>query len=476
MSISLIGIIWVQIYWIHNGIKVKEAQFDQLVYKALNNVIVDLENDESVDFIHKQLSTTEVVIDTNSTKHKTIKKQWVGTRQKTDSTKSETGFSFDFNSDNGEDEFEMKISVNGETQTIDLKNKLEKVEEILTTDSIINEGNDELVFSNRFENIIIKMVKEFKDIDDPITHLLEKSNVDSIISSNLNNSGIQQAFSYAVIHGDSVVKEFSSENFISSENTYKVGLFKNQLLDKSAQLGINFGNKRHYILQSMWLMLGCSVLFTLIIIFTFASTLYYMVKQKKLSEIKNDFINNMTHEFKTPLSTISLAVDSITHPQIIKNEEQINYYANIIRQENKRMNTQIESVLNTSLAEKNELTLNKTAINIDSFVTKISDRVSLQVEAVDALFNVSILNEGLTLFADENHLQNTICNLVDNALKYSSKSPEVLFSVFKAENFVCFAIKDNGIGMSKETQQKFLTSFIVLKQEIYTIQKDLELD
>lgn len=459
MSFSLIGIIWVQAYWIHNSIIIKEAQFGQLVNEALNNVVSSLEEEESINFIHKQLVSSaknNVVITTDSTP--SVKKitKWTTKSIESDSTENQSqSFQFDFSSDSDKgNEMEMSISINGKTQTIELTNRLDKVEKILEQDSLLFSGE-----AKRFGDVLVKMAKEFETIDNPIEHLLEKVDIDSILSYNLSDNGIFLPFSYAVLKNDSVIKAFSSKSFSADKNAYTVNLFKHDILSFPAHLAVSFQGKHQFIFKSMWLMLICSGLFTLIILFVFISTIYYLFKQKKLSEIKNDFINNMTHEFKTPISTISLAIDSITHPKIIQDEEQINYYANIIRKENKRMNNQVESVLNTSLAEKNQLTLNKEMIDLSSFIEKITERMKLQLEATDTVFKTNITDYVLEVKADEQHLQNAICNLIDNSIKYSGKNPEVNFKISKTKTGIEFTVSDKGIGMNKETQKRVFDKF-----------------
>jgi len=473
MSVSLVGIIWVQIYWIHNGISVKETQFDQLVNEALNHVVTDIEDNESINFIHKQLasSTSNINIDTDTVPHnKKEMKKWVQRMVKCDTNEStNNSFTYEMNSDN-DGEMEMKISVNGNTQTIDIKNNLQHLEQILESDSFLFEGENEVLVGNRFSNIMIKMVKEFKDIDKPIEHLLKSITIEPIIRSSMEDNGITTPFKYAILDDNNVIEQFSSEDFKVSNETYKVGLFNHNMFGNSAQLAINFGSKRHYILKSMWLMVSCSILFTLIILLTFASTIHYMIKQKKLSEMKNDFINNMTHEFKTPISTISLAVDSITHPKIIGDETQINHYADIIRKENLRMNKQVESVLTTALGEKDELEFDKTEININEIIQKIPTRMRLQLEAHNATLNLNLTKEKLVVLADEMHIQNAICNLIDNAIKYSDNNPEILIDTNFINGYCEIKITDNGIGMSNETQKKVFDKFYrVEKGNIHTV-------
>ena len=471
MSVSLMGIIWVQIYWIHNGITVKEAQFDQLVNDALNHVVTDIEDNESIHFIHKQLATvtSNIIIDTDSIHQNANKiKQWVSKNIIADSTNEINSFNYEMITEDG---MEMKISVNGETQTIDIKNNLENLEELLGSDSFIFEGDDdEIMVSNRFSNIMIKMVREFKDIEKPIEHLLKRISIEPIIQSSLEDNGITSPFKYAVLNNNEVISPFSSDDFEVSEDTYTVSLFKHNVFGNSAQLALNFGSKRHYILKSMWLMVTSSILFTLIILLTFMSTIHYMIKQKKLSEMKNDFINNMTHEFKTPISTISLAIDSITHPKIIGDEKQINHFADIIRKENLRMNQQIDSVLTTALGEKDELEFDKTELDINELIQKIPVRMRLQLEAHNATLNLNFSEETLMISADEMHLQNAICNLIDNAIKYNDNNPEITIDTNLVNGFCEIKITDNGIGMSNETQKKVFDKFYrVEKGNIHTV-------
>jgi signal transduction histidine kinase len=443
--------------------KVKQSQFDQLVNDALNHVITEFEDGESIHFIHDQLATahSNILVETDSINHNVTKKikHWSSKVDSSDTNGITNSFEYDISSDEDGKGFAMKISVNGNTQTIDIQQKLEKLETIIENDSFIISDDEKIVFSNRFGNMMIKMAKEFKDIEKPVQHLLGSINIDSVLTKNLEDNGITAPFDYAIYHDDELVEQFSSKNFDPEGMVYKVSLFRHNLFDKSALLALNFNGTRHYILRSMGWMLILSIFFTLFIIITFASTLHYMFKQKKIADIKNDFINNMTHEFKTPISTISLAIDSITHPKIIDDKEQINYYADIIRKENKRMNQQVESVLNTSLAEKEELTIEQNSIDLNEFLSKIEQRVELPVSTTNTSFEI-VNNVGdITFNGDENHLQNSICNLIDNAIKYSEQKPIVKLEINKNEHYLQFAVSDKGVGMNKETQKLIFDKF-----------------
>ncbi len=474
MSFSLIGIIWVQVYWIKNGISVKKAQFDQLVNDALNHAVTNIEEVESIEFIHDQLAgvASDIIIEDRSKSNDSKKiKKWVQKITKTVDSDSmeDQSYNYSVTTDSDNDEMEMTVKINGEVQTIDIKSQLKNLENLFDFDSLEFDDKHEVVVGERFNNIMVKMVKEFKGIDKPIEHLLKSITLEPLISSSLEDNGINSPFTYAIIHDDKIIEEFSSDNYFVSDNNYTVNLFKHNLVENSAQLSINFKGKRQFILRSMGLMLALSVLFTLIILITFATTVHYMIKQKKLSEMKNDFINNMTHEFKTPISTISLAVDSITHPKIIDDKTQINHFADIIRKENLRMNKQVESVLNTAQGEKGELEFDKAEIDLTAIIQKIPERMRLQLDSNDAQLSIN-QSTPIIILGDEMHLQNAICNLIDNSIKYCSEKPEISIETNLVNGFCEIKITDNGIGMSNETQKKVFDKFYrVEKGNIHTV-------
>ncbi|MBC8034746.1 MAG: HAMP domain-containing histidine kinase [Chitinophagaceae bacterium] len=210
--------------------------------------------------------------------------------------------------------------------------------------------------------------------------------------------------------------------------------------------------------QMRW-MLGGSVLFTLIIIAAFYVTVKALVSQKKLSEIKNDFINNMTHEFKTPLATISLAVDALKNEKVLQNRDKIEYFSGIIKEENKRMNKQVETILQAALLDRQEMQLNLKPIHVHNIIHAALDNFHLQLEEIDGKLDMQLNASYDVINADEVHFTNVIFNLVENAVKYSKE--ELLLKVITqstAKNIV-IKIEDNGIGMNKETLKRIFEKF-----------------
>jgi two-component system phosphate regulon sensor histidine kinase PhoR len=209
----------------------------------------------------------------------------------------------------------------------------------------------------------------------------------------------------------------------------------------------------------MWVMLLSSTMFTLIIILVFAYTILVILRQKKLSDIKSDFINNMTHEFKTPIATISLAVDSIKDPRVKSNAEKFDYFTKIIREENKRMNAQVENVLQMAQIEKGDLNLKHELVNMHAVIFNAVEFIALQVENKEGEINVDLKAENPIVKGDPIHLSNVIFNLLDNANKYSPEKPKIIVESFNLKDGLVVKVIDHGIGMTKDTQKKIFEKF-----------------
>jgi two-component system, OmpR family, phosphate regulon sensor histidine kinase PhoR len=204
-----------------------------------------------------------------------------------------------------------------------------------------------------------------------------------------------------------------------------------------------------------------SVGFTIIILAAFYLTVRTMLRQKKLAKIKNDFINNMTHEFKTPIATISLAVDAMRNEKVVADREKIGYFSRIIKEENQRMNRQVETILKASQLEKQEVELVLKPVNIHEVIKDVVDNFELQLEDKKGRVELALNAKNDLIEADEVHLSNLVNNLVDNALKYSKEntSPVVKLSTQSNGKKICVKIEDNGIGMNRETLKKIFERF-----------------
>ncbi|MBS4043313.1 MAG: HAMP domain-containing histidine kinase [Chitinophagaceae bacterium] len=207
-----------------------------------------------------------------------------------------------------------------------------------------------------------------------------------------------------------------------------------------------------------WIVLGSGV-FTIIIFAAFFITVRTLINQKKISEIKSDFINNMTHEFKTPIATISLAVDAIKNQKVLNDPQKLQYFTGIIKDENTRMNKHVETILQAALLEKKELQLNLQPTSANIIVASVVDNFQLQLSAKNGTCQLNLDAIEDTIIADESHFSNAISNLVDNAIKYSEDNLKIIISSYNKNNKLVITIKDNGIGMSKETVKNIFEKF-----------------
>ena len=232
-------------------------------------------------------------------------------------------------------------------------------------------------------------------------------------------------------------------------------------ITKDENLALVVLNWRSYVKQAIIWNVALAVLFTLVIVSAFYLTVYTMLRQKKLGEIKNDFINNMTHEFKTPIATISLAVDALKNDKVQGDREKLNYFSGIIKEENQRMNKQVETILKASQFEKREAEIELKPISVHEVIEDVIDNFQLQLheKGGDAMLDLSALKDRIN--ADEVHFTNLVNNLIDNAVKYSKENVPIHLKISTANsgNNIVLRFEDNGIGMSKETQRRIFEKF-----------------
>jgi two-component system, OmpR family, phosphate regulon sensor histidine kinase PhoR len=215
------------------------------------------------------------------------------------------------------------------------------------------------------------------------------------------------------------------------------------------------------VLRSLRIPIIIAIIFTLIIFTAFFLTIRTMLRQKKLSEIRNDFINNMTHEFKTPIATISLAVDALRNEKVQHDTKKMSYFAEIIKEENQRMNRQVETILKSALMDRQEVQLNVKPLNAHQIIQDVADNFMLRLQEKQGTLELDLQATNFIIQADEVHFSNLVNNLMDNAVKYSKENvaPKIcLFTSSDNKNFI-LRIEDNGIGMNRETLKRIFEKF-----------------
>ncbi len=288
--------------------------------------------------------------------------------------------------------------------------------------------------------------------------VIDNHELEELLKREFKKQGIDQAFEYSITQNMGFVTMqspgFKSEYY---STPYKVPLTNNPIMLE--ELLVYMIEPEEYLVKSMTWMVLASLMFTGVIIAAFALTVRTLFSQKKLSEMKSDFINNMTHEFKTPLATISLAVDALNNQKVIYDTDKIKYYSGIIKDENRRMNKQVEKILQAAQLEKKELKLNLQKLNVHEAIEKVVANAALQLQEKEAVVHLNLEATSFLTFADEVHFSNLINNLLDNALKYSDVRPEVTISTQNLGKHIYIKVADNGIGMSKETQHRIFEKF-----------------
>ncbi len=241
--------------------------------------------------------------------------------------------------------------------------------------------------------------------------------------------------------------------------SHRVILFPNDIFANPNQLMVHFPHKQAYILSSLGVMAFSSLLIILVIALCFVYTVYIIFRQKKLSDMKTDFINNMTHELKTPVATISLASEMLMSSNVTTDQARLQRFASVINEENKRLGGQVEKVLQMAVLDKGEAKLNLTEVDVHERVKAIIDKMALQMDDRHGEFKIKLDANRSTIMADEVHLTNIITNLVDNAIKYSQDNPHVTISTKDAANGIVVSVTDTGIGMTKEQQKRVFERF-----------------
>ncbi len=295
----------------------------------------------------------------------------------------------------------------------------------------------------------------------PVTNAFNNNEMQNLIKTELRKNNIRQPFEFCINNSMATALLFSSgfkDEFFESENLHGPFALDPEVYVNSESLYL-YIQQDNYFQNHMAKLLLFAAFFTSVIIAAFVLTLKTMLSQSKLSEIKSDFINNMTHEFKTPIATIQLATDALNNEKVSSNQQQIKYYSSIIREENRRMNKQVEKILQAAQLEKDEIKLQYKKISVNEIVKKVADNTQLQMEEIGAKINLHLDAGNDVINADEVHFTNILFNLVDNAGKYSKDNPVIDISTFNTGDTIQIAIKDNGIGMDKETQQHIFEKF-----------------
>ena len=463
MSLSLIGIIFVQGYWFKQSVEDKEEQFSTMVVDVLSKVTEKIEARERKDysdrylvnidsigkleggnltnlfFVNRNLNSDEIRLyehgileeqysiapsffDNGVTTDSTIIKNFTSTRR---TTVLKESF--------GLDGSEYQLSMPQRSEKIGGLSSLEKA---------------------HFEDVFNELAKK-----EPIHKRVSKQEIELRLNQELANRGVDIEFEYGIYSGYLPTKIKTKKFKFSNQTKYKAPIFKDSEGNSDFVLMLDFPKKKSFLVQSILGMGILSILFTVIIIASYAGAIYQLIKQKQISEIKSDFINNMTHEFKTPIATINLAIEAIRNPKTINDHEKVKRYLNMIKDENKRMHAQVENVLRISKLEKNQLDIRKENVDVHDIIQDAIAHVELIVADRGGYIKTHLDAERTSVLANEMHFTNVIVNILDNAVKYSTEAPKIDVFTELVKNNIVIKVKDQGAGMSNAVLKKVFEKF-----------------
>ena len=426
MTISLLGIIVIQSRWINWSINLNEEKFNKEVFSALN-------------YVERELVASENTLDLDV----------LGT--------------------------DLSATLPGHSK-LDFYYRMGKLED----STLISDELSALASKSRsrfqqnlslMEGIEVSRLLQSRDLADRI----DLKKLSSSIKRQLTRRGIKIGYHYGVYSNKSKSFVILDDNFVVPEegnsqfsstivnkslysSEYKINLFETDS-DVPGMLYINFPERKSILFQDVWPTILGSVIFTAIILFCFIYTIYVILRQKKLSEMRTDFINNMTHEFKTPIATINLAADSIINPMIINQPSKVDRFAGIIKQENNRMLSQVEKVLQMALLDKQDFKLKLSEVNVHEIIVQAVEHANLQVEKKGGQVEAELKALQPTIMADHTHLANIVHNLLDNANKYSPEKPDIKVITDNTPKGIRITIQDHGIGMTKDQRKHIFDKF-----------------
>lgn len=459
MSLSLIGIILLQAYYIKGAELNQRERFESNVKKTLANVSNTIETNELDSYFEKfQSLDSKKRIDTAVVSQLFTSLRNSNTNETINYTQIILEENYKLSSplfDIGLDSIDIKNIIG--SSKIEVYNNSETSDKDLTKSPILNIVNSSRL-TEAERNYFNKNIKAYiKTI--PVYKRVSKEQIDSLLSVKLKENNVNIDYEFAIYSGDLSTK-VHTENFENNKyDTYSVNIFYDENNQSKYKLLVNFPENRKFILSSISSMITLSVIFTLVILLTYSSALYQLMKQRKISEIKTDFINNMTHEFKTPIATINLALDAIRNPKTIEDREKVLRYLNMIKEENKRMHAQVENVLRISKLEKNELDISKDKVDLHDLIEDALTHVALIVEDRQGYIKTHLDALESTVLANETHFTNVIVNILDNAIKYSPEAPKIDVYTENVGNHILLKVKDQGSGMSKAATKRVFEKF-----------------
>ena len=473
MSIALTGLIAFQWYWIDTVITGNRDHFERDVMTALSNVTQKLEQQEALFYVNRQIGNFSA--QTQSRRFQPFQFQATPLKNQSpvlqekkkiilqDSVSKPGSFNFSF---------EMVGAPIGSNQMgkvlFDvLKSNIDNIQFTYPKDNYetnISSSNLKEILekiSNK-SNMMMELLEELMLPKIGLTNRFDPDQLDSLLHAELMKKSIDIPYDYAIINPRSgrlieISKDYSNERLLQSH--FKTNLFPNDVTNEPNLLVVDFPDQEKYLISKIWFPLSSSALLILIILICFGYAIFTIVRQKNISAMKTDFMNNMTHEFKTPISTIGLAIEALLDPTIPQKTSMKMKYLGIIADENKRLESQVADVLQMAQLDKSELKLNLVSVDFHTIIQQAVDKISIQMERKSGNLKLALNASQFKLKGDESYLLGILLNLLDNALKYSNDTPNIIIRTQNIRDQLMCSIKDHGMGMTKEAQRSIFQKF-----------------
>ncbi len=446
MAMTVIGLLYIQIMYMESMIRMRDDQFSEGVKRSLNVVATLLEQDETKYFLEEDVAEVE---------SSSVYTQYGGAPHL-------GGVKYSFSTHSGlVGDVTLKADAdkiyNIQNEQSNVANSYNSMREELKGQYLYQKG--------LIDDVIINIMN--KAYDRPIEERVDSAAVRGYLARELENNGLDLPFEFAVVNRSGHVfyasEGFSKQNKVSTDenSVFVQSLFHGDPPSKKNYLKVYFPQKAKYVLSSVKFMIP-SFIFTFILLIVFLYTIIIAFRQKKLTEMKNDFINNMTHEFKTPISTISLAAQMLNDPSVRKSQPMLQHISGVINDETKRLRFQVEKVLQMSMFDKKKATLRFQEVDANSVIQQVINTFRLKVEKYGGKLSANLDAPDAIINVDEMHFTNVIFNLLDNAVKYRKEDVPLELSIATRDlgnDRLQITISDNGIGIRKEDLRKIFEKF-----------------
>lgn len=462
--LTLITLVGIQFFWIRNAISVRETLFEGSVNDAVSTAIYKLEKLEVTKQLSKFQKGASIYSSIDSLNKSFYSQQHPVIGVDTISQENEKKMPYESNptqnkkeNDNPDTSSGLKARKNEDKTGFEEPNKVTIPKLNRSIKPVINRKNvEELVKqSAMMSELFLDIVKSL--YAEKIENRLNSKVLDSLLSNEFRNRGINTPFEFGIWSTEDKKMLIERTGLYSNDlksKGYRYNLYPNTSFSNTNYLMVYFPNQTKYVLLKLSWMLSASIILIVLLFFSFSYTIATILRQKKLSQMKNDFINNMTHEFKTPISTISLACEALSDKEFQKSEELASSYINIVSEENKRLGQMAEKILQSAIIEKGELKPRRDRIDIHKVITDVIRNIGIQVEIRDGSLTSNLKAVESILLGDKVHLTNIIYNILDNANKYTPRKPQIVVTTENIKGGIVITIADNGIGISKAHQKK----------------------